>query len=100
MEPMVYARSRSRRSVPARVALPASLAATAMLVGMPAHAQDHGPREFRDPGDLVILPGDTIQIRDGLDRVHFTAQGTLPGAKRAMREPSPNSGKPLAASSG
>jgi hypothetical protein len=36
-----------------------------------------GPREFRDPGGLVILSGDTIQIRDGLDRVYFTAQGTF-----------------------
>lgn len=36
-----------------------------------------GPREFRDLLGLVILPGDTIQVQDGLDRVYFTAQGTF-----------------------
>lgn len=34
-----------------------------------------GPGEFGYPTSLVILPGDTIQVQDRLDRVYFTADG-------------------------
>lgn len=34
-----------------------------------------GPSEFRYPGALHVLRGDTIQVQDFMDRVYFTAQG-------------------------
>ena len=34
-----------------------------------------GPGEFRYPSALVILPGDTIQVQDFLDRVSFASDG-------------------------
>jgi hypothetical protein len=34
-----------------------------------------GPSEFRYPSALTILPGDTIQVEDFMDRVYFTANG-------------------------
>lgn len=34
-----------------------------------------GPGEFRYPSTLVILPGDTIQVQDRMDRVYFTSDG-------------------------
>jgi hypothetical protein len=34
-----------------------------------------GPSEFRYPGALIILAGDTIQVQDFMDRVYFTAAG-------------------------
>lgn len=34
-----------------------------------------GPSEFRYPSALVVLPGDTIQVQDFLDRVYFSASG-------------------------
>lgn len=36
-----------------------------------------GPSEFRYPGALIILPGDTIQVQDFLDRVYFSADGSF-----------------------
>jgi hypothetical protein len=34
-----------------------------------------GPSEFRYPSSVTVLPGDTIQIEDFMDRVYFTANG-------------------------
>ncbi len=36
-----------------------------------------GPSEFQYPAALIVLPGDTIQVQDLLDRVYFTADGTF-----------------------
>jgi hypothetical protein len=36
-----------------------------------------GPSEFRYPAALVILPGDTIQVQDFMDRVYFAPDGTF-----------------------
>jgi hypothetical protein len=36
-----------------------------------------GPSEFQYPAALTVLPGDTIQVQDFLDRVYFTADGTF-----------------------
>ena len=36
-----------------------------------------GPSEFRYPSALIVLPGDTIQVQDFLDRVYFTADGSF-----------------------
>jgi hypothetical protein len=42
-----------------------------------AGGRGQGPREFRNPSAIVILPGDTIQVQDDLDRVYFTARGSF-----------------------
>ncbi len=36
-----------------------------------------GPSEFTYPSSLVILPGDTIQVQDFLDRVYFAPDGSF-----------------------
>jgi hypothetical protein len=36
-----------------------------------------GPGEFRYPTALVVLPGDTIQVQDFVDRVYFASHGEL-----------------------
>jgi hypothetical protein len=36
-----------------------------------------GPGEFRFPSGLVILPGDTIQVQDFLDRSYFAPDGAF-----------------------
>jgi hypothetical protein len=36
-----------------------------------------GPSEFRYPRSLVILPGDTIQVQDFMDRVYFAPDGAF-----------------------
>lgn len=36
-----------------------------------------GPSEFRYPSALVILPGDTIQVQDFVDRVYFAPDGAF-----------------------
>lgn len=44
-----------------------------------------GPSEFRYPSALTILPGDTIQVEDFMDRVYFTAQGEFVRRETADR---------------
>ena len=36
-----------------------------------------GPGEMRNPTHLETLPGDTLQVQDGIARVRFAADGTL-----------------------
>ena len=36
-----------------------------------------GPSEFRYPRSLVILPGDTVQVQDFMDRVYFVPDGSF-----------------------
>lgn len=52
-----------------------------------------GPGEFRYPTTLVILPGDTIQVQDVLDRAWFTADGDFVrreiGQRQALAERAP-----------
>ncbi len=36
-----------------------------------------GPGEMRNPTHLETLPGDTLQIQDGLSRIRYAADGTL-----------------------
>ena len=36
-----------------------------------------GPGEMRNPTHLETLPGDTLQVQDGLSRIRYAADGTL-----------------------
>ena len=36
-----------------------------------------GPGEMRNPTHLETLPGDTLQVQDGLNRIRYAADGTL-----------------------
>jgi hypothetical protein len=40
-----------------------------------AGGEGRGPSEFGYPIAMVILPGDTIQVQDRMDRVYFTSDG-------------------------
>lgn len=58
--------------------------------GATAGGAGQGPAEFRYPTTLVILPEDTIQVQDFLDRVYFNSDGEFlrreTGDRQALAE--------------
>jgi hypothetical protein len=51
-----------------------------------AGGEGQGPNEFRYPIAMVILPGDTIQVQDRMDRVYFTSDGEFLRRETADRQ--------------
>lgn len=51
-----------------------------------AGGEGQGPSEFRYPIAMVILPGDTIQVDDRMDRVYFTSDGDFLRRETADRQ--------------
>lgn len=51
-----------------------------------AGGEGQGPSEFRYPIAMVILPGDTIQVQDRMDRVYFTSDGDFLRRETADRQ--------------
>ena len=45
-----------------------------------------GPGEMRNPTHLETLPGDTLQVQDGLSRIRYAADGTLIAHERLAVE--------------
>ena len=43
-----------------------------------------GPGEMRNPTHLETLPGDTLQVQDGLSRIRYAADGTLIAHERLV----------------